>query len=88
MEEDFSTLQTFSWLFTINNRTWCNHGLTLSDLHKSLFEGTVEEIMWGSPSIPITIDWTDSKVDSVCVRVSELFRTEFHETRINNCQTG
>jgi hypothetical protein len=54
VEEDFSTLQTFSWLFTINNRTWCNQGLTLSDLHKSLFEGTVEEIMWGSPSIPIT----------------------------------
>jgi hypothetical protein len=31
-------------------------GLTLSDLHKSLLEGTLEEIMWvkwGSPSIPL-----------------------------------
>jgi hypothetical protein len=31
-------------------------GLTLSDLHKSLLEGTVEVIMWdkwGSPSIPL-----------------------------------
>ena len=31
-------------------------GLTLSDLRKSLFEGTTEEIMWskwGSPSIPL-----------------------------------
>ena len=31
-------------------------GLTLSDLCKSLFEGTLEEIMWviwGSPSIPL-----------------------------------
>jgi hypothetical protein len=31
-------------------------GLTLSDLHKSLLEGTLEAIMWvkwGSPSIPL-----------------------------------
>ncbi len=30
---------------------------------------------------------TDSKVNSACVRVSELFRTEFLDTTINNCQT-
>jgi hypothetical protein len=36
----------------------------------------------------ITVDWSDSKVDSSCVRVSELFRTEFLDTTINNCQTG
>ncbi len=31
-------------------------GLTLSDLHKSLLEGTLQVIMWakwGSPSIPL-----------------------------------
>jgi hypothetical protein len=31
-------------------------GLTLSDLHKSLLEGTIKDIMWskwGSPSIPL-----------------------------------
>ena len=28
-------------------------GLTLSDLRKSLLEGTLEAIMWGSPSIPL-----------------------------------
>jgi hypothetical protein len=31
-------------------------GLTLSDLRKSMFESTIEEIMWdkwGSPSIPL-----------------------------------
>ena len=48
-------------------------GLTLSDLRKSMLEGTPEVIMWanwGSPSILfITVDWTDSKFDSVCVRV-------------------
>ena len=79
-------------------------GLTLSDLRKSLFEGTLEVIMWakwGSPSIPLgrgdlhitqhelceqdsisvslsvsidvhNVDWSDSKFDSACVRVSEL----------------
>jgi hypothetical protein len=36
----------------------------------------------------ITVDWSDSKVDSACVRVSELFRTEFLDMTINNCQTG
>jgi hypothetical protein len=36
----------------------------------------------------ITVDWPDSKVDSDCVRVSELFRTEFLDTTINNRQTG
>ena len=74
-------------------------GLTLSDLCKSLLEGTLEEIMWAeweSPNIPlvpyllmfITVDWSDSKVDSASVRVSELFRTEFLDTTINNRQTG
>ncbi len=57
---------------------------------------------WGSPSIPLgrgdlhithpelceSDSWLDSKVDSACVRVSELFRTEFLDTTINNCQTG
>jgi hypothetical protein len=28
-------------------------GLTLSDLRKSLLEGTLQVIKWGSPSIPL-----------------------------------
>ncbi len=60
-------------------------GLTLSDLRKSLLEGTLEAIMWVKWG---SVDWSDSKVDSACVRVSELFRTEFLDTTINNCQTG
>jgi hypothetical protein len=28
----------------------------------------------------ITVDWSDSKVDSACVSFSELFRTEFLDT--------
>jgi hypothetical protein len=35
-----------------------------------------------------TVDCPDSKVDSDCVRVSELFRAEFLDATINNCQTG
>jgi hypothetical protein len=31
----------------------------------------------------INVDWPDSKVDSACVRVSELFRTEFLETTMS-----
>ena len=37
-------------------RVFSFEGLTLSDLHKSLIEGTLEAIMWvkwGSPSIPL-----------------------------------
>ena len=56
-------------------------GLTLSDLRKSLLESTLEAIMWGQTKIPflkvfpyllmfITVDWSDSKFDSACVRVS------------------
>jgi hypothetical protein len=60
-------------------------GLTLSDLRKSLLEGTLEAIMWVKWG---SVDWSDSKVDSDCIRVSELFRTEFLDTTINNCQTG
>ena len=60
-------------------RVFSFSGLTLSDLRKSLFEGTLEGIMgdkWGSP-LPylfmfITVDCFDSKFDSACVRVSEL----------------
>ncbi len=60
-------------------------GLTLSDLRKSLLEGTLKAIMWVKWG---SVDWSDSKVDSDCIRVSELFRTEFLDTTINNCQTG
>ncbi len=37
-------------------RVFSFEGLTLSDLHKSLIEGTLETMMWtkwGSPSIPL-----------------------------------
>ena len=44
-------------------------GLTLSDLRKGLLEGTqvVPYLL-----MFITVDWSDSKFDSACVRVSEL----------------
>ena len=41
---------------TTTERVFSFAGLTLSDLRKSLLEGTLEEIMWakcGSPSIPL-----------------------------------
>ncbi len=40
----------------LNRRVFSFAGLTLSDLRKSLLEGTLESIMWvkwGSPSIPL-----------------------------------
>ena len=53
MTRQFLTIPPAS---TIVERVFSFRGLTLSDLRKSLLEGTLEEIMWakwGSPSIPL-----------------------------------
>jgi hypothetical protein len=53
MDRQFLTIPEAS---ATNERVFSFAGLTLSDLCKSLLEGTLEEIMWskwGSPSIPL-----------------------------------
>ncbi len=52
MDRQFLDIPTTS---TTVERVFCFAGLTLSDLHKYLLEGTLEAIMWvkwGSPSSP------------------------------------
>ena len=52
MDRQFLTIPVVS---ATTEHVFCFPGLTLSDLRKSLLEGTIEAIMWsiwGSPSIP------------------------------------
>jgi hypothetical protein len=58
MDRQFLTIPAAS---ATNERVFSFAGLTLSDLCKSLLEGTLEEIMWskwGSPSIPLGVIFT------------------------------